>query len=321
MEIKSFLGKMKKTYYLLLLPIVFIACQKEQNMLPEAKPIYSDHKNIWEQRNLFGKVKQIEWYKSKNDEGKVLKNLTEKYTDFGKLLEISSYDENEELIQKDSYEFDENQEMTYIKSKNIIDGSLNYVLSVEYDSFENTETKNIEWQNGFYQTKSFFDSNDNLLKQRIIDQDTSFIDFKYQYNDQGKITVEEQFAENRLISKIKNSYDENNRLIRTAKRINQQESITEWQWKNDRIVEELIYSARRNSEPRLEETTEFDRLYNPILKTFYGGSNPLWELKYDYEYDEKANWTLREIWIKEIHKGSENFKLAYIEKRKIEYWE
>jgi len=87
-------------------------CKEKTELNTDLVPTYSDYENAWESNNLYGKIKELKQLKA-NSQGenkfeKPILNLTQKFTDFGEIKEIESYDNFGELIQKDVYEFDNN---------------------------------------------------------------------------------------------------------------------------------------------------------------------------------------------------------------------
>lgn len=319
---------MHKTYISILLLLLIFGCEKNLNYATDLKPKYSDFENDREQRNLFGKVKQIGWYKItyQNDkkEGKRILNLKEEFTEFGSLKENSNYDNNGELIQSDVYEYDENDFLQKVVSTNKR-AKISYVINVYHDTINKKRTRKVFVNDSLNQKITvFYNDKDFVIKQIAIEQnDTTIAKHEYKFNDVDKLVLERQIdiESNKPIITNEYSYDKNGNLNYFSYKTGWTELITETEWKNQRISKQTEYTIAADSKKHLGQITEFDRLYNQTNTKIYENSELNRELKYEYEFDEKGNWTKREVSMKEHFADSNEFKPIYSETREIKYWE
>ena len=87
---------LRKIYLLILLSIFLQNCKETTELNIDLKPTYSDYENDREQRNLYGKVKELEQYKAIFQDGKdkreSLPTLKENFTEFGSLQTAEYFD-------------------------------------------------------------------------------------------------------------------------------------------------------------------------------------------------------------------------------------
>lgn len=320
---------MYKFYILLLLLLTTgFSCEKKQEHLIDLKPIYTDFENVWEERNFFGKVLEVEWYKTEfqNDkkDGKSILKLKEKFTAFGALKEITNFDNVGKLIQKDEFEFDAKEFFTKSVSTNKR-ASINYILTVQNDSINKTSTRNILINDSIKQVvKVFYNNKDYVIKQIAFEQnDTTIFHYKYKFNKADKIISEIQFEENieEPFSTNEYEYDDNGNLIKFSYKTKWTEFITETEWKNERIYKKTEYTVSEDLKKYLNEVTEYDELFNPINSKTYKNSQLNRELNYQYKFDKIGNWIMRNVSMKEHFLDSNKFTPIYEENRKFKYWE
>ena len=318
---------MRKIYTLFLLLIIVFSCDKNRNNPTDIKPKYSNFQNDWQEKNLFGKVKEIEWYKSTyqddKKEGKAILNLKEKFTDFGNLKEISNFDNQGVLIQKNTHKYNNEKFNFKIINKNNQTNST-YIFIRKKDTINKTETRKIFVNDSLNEeVKSFFDENGRVFKQiKIEGNDTTITRNKYKLNNKDKIISETQVRENVdgpiFIEKYK--YDEKGKLIKFSHKSFGTEHITKTEWKNGRISKRAHYFISQDLKKHLNEETEYDKLYNPIDSKIYEDSKLNRELKYQYEFDQNGNWIKRNVSMKQYFANSKEFIPIYNETRKIKYW-
>ncbi len=302
-------------------------CDKKRDYPTDLKPKYSDFENDREQRNLFGKVKEVEWYKTvyQNDkkDGKRILNLKEEFTEFGSIKENSNYDNSGELIQNDVYEYDENDFLQKIISTNKRTQN-SYVMAVYHDTINKTSKRKVVVNDSVnHEVIVFYNDKDYVIKQIAIEQnDTTIVEHKYKFNEADKLVLERQndIESNKPIVTNKYSYDENGNLIHSSYKTEWIELITEKKWENERISKQTEYTISADSIKHLDQVTEFDGLYNQINSKIYENSELNRELKYEYEFDKNGNWIKREVSMKEHYAKSKEFKPIYLETRKITYW-
>ena len=319
---------LQKFNLLILLLIIGLSCQEKQEYPTDLKPTYTDFENSWDERNLFGKVKDIEWYKTvfqnSDNEGKSNLNLIETFTEFGSLKENSNYGSDGELIQKDIYEYDNQKSHIKTISKNI-PAKINYILTVKDDTINKTRTTKVIVNDTFNkQVKIFYDNKDIPSRKIEIEQkDTTNIKFQYNFNDGNKKLAELQIDQNTndTIYSSKNTYDQKGNLILSSYKLYGSEYITETEWKKGHIKKQTDYTILPDLTKNLNEVIEYDDLFNPINSKIYENSKINRELKYEYEFDDKGNWIKREVSMKENFTGSKKYKPIYVETRKIKYWE
>jgi hypothetical protein len=304
-----------------------ISCGENEIDISDLKPIYSDFENVWEKRNLFGKVKEIEFskivYQNQIKVGKSNKVFIEKFTKFGALREKSNFNENDKFFQKDVYEFDGE-----ILIKNISTnkkGVKNYVLNIKTDTINNTIINEWSINDTLNLTmKLFYNQNDLLIKKIIIKQnDTTVANNEYIFDKANRIVTERQIEEynDEPIYVNKYIYDNFGNLTKSIHKTTWTTFVTETEWKENRILKQTEYTISADKKQHLDQESKFDKLYNPINIKIYNNSELNRELKYDYIFDKKGNWTQREVKMKEHFAGSSKFIPIYSEIRKIEYWE
>lgn len=312
---------------MILLVFLALGCDRKRNSSTDLKPTYSNFDNDREQRKLFGKVKQVEWYKTvyQNDkkDGKRILNLKEEFTEFGSIKENSNYDNSGELIQNDVYEYDKNDFLQKIVSTNKRTQN-SYVMAVYHDTINKTSKRKVVVNDSVnHEIIVFYNDKDFVIKQIAIEQnDTTIVEHKYEFNEADKLVLERQndIESNKPIVTNKYSYDENGNLIHSSYKTEWIELITEKTWENQRISKQTEYTVSPDLKKNLDQITEFDELYNQINSKIYENSELNRELKYEYEFDENGNWIKREVSMKEHFAKSKEFKPIYLETRKITYW-
>jgi hypothetical protein len=307
---------------------LILGCEKNRNYRADLKPKYSEFENDREQRNLFGKVKKIEWYKttyqSDKKDGKRILNLKEKFTEFGNLKEKSNYDNSGDLVQNDVYEYDENDFLQKMISTNKRTQN-NYIMTAHHDTINKISKRKVVVNDSVnHEIIVYYNKKDFVIKQIAIKQiDSTIVEFKYEFNDADKLVLERQIdiENNKPIVSYEYLYNKKGDLIKSSYKTEWIESITENEWVNQRISKQTEYTVTTDLKKHLEQVTEFDRLYNQTNTKIYENSELNRELKYEYEFDEKGNWIKREVSMKEHFANSKEFTPIYSETREIKYWE
>ena len=251
-------------------------------------------------------------------------NLKEKFTEFGSLKENSNYDNSGELIQNDIYEYDENDLLQKMISTNKR-VQIGYIMTVYNDTINKTSTRKVVVNDSLNQEITvYYNDSDYVVKQIAIEQnDTIIAKHEYQFNEADKLVLERQvdIESKKPIVTNEYSYDENGNLNRYSYKMEWAELITETEWENQRISKQTEYTVKADLKKHLDQITEFDRFFNQTNTKTYENSELKRELKFEYEFDEKGNWTKREVSMKEHFENSKEFKPIYSETREIKYWE
>lgn len=317
---------MRKFYILILISILLQNCKETSEFDTDLKPTYYDFENDREQRNLYGKIKEVEQYKAlfKNGEytrEEPLPTLIEKFTEFGSLNKTEYFDDYEKTTQIDLFYYNENDFLAKSISENHLTNQKTVQL-ISYDSINKTTIRNLTINDTLnYKFISTFDSNDLIVKQLKIEaQDTVVRSYEYRFNDNKKRILEKEFEEGKELSVATYKYDDENQLIEYSNKYEWMELLTETEWKNNRIKKQILYTISANLNKHLERITEYDKLFNPINQKIYESSELNRELKYDYEFDQFGNWIKRTVSMKEYFANSDKFIPIYVESREIKYW-
>ncbi|MFI2741478.1 hypothetical protein ACG2LH_01950 [Zhouia sp. PK063] len=313
---------MRKIYLLILMSFFLHNCKENTDL----KPNYSDFENDLEQRNLYGKVKELEQYKAIFQNGEdtrdPLLNLREKFTEFGSLNKAEYFDNYGKITQIDHFYYDDNHFLKKSISENNL-ANQKTVQLISYDSIKKTTTRNITFNDSLnYKFISTFDSNDLIAKQiKIEAKDTVVRSYEYKFNDDNKKTLEKEFEEGKELSIGTYKYDKENQLIEYSNKEEWMELLTQTEWKNNRIFKQTDYTISADLKKYLDRITEYDRQFNPVNIKIYENSELNRELEYDYEFDQFGNWIKRTVSMKEHFANSNKFIPIYIESREIKYWE
>jgi hypothetical protein len=161
-------------------------CKEKTELNTDLKPTYSDYENAWESNNLYGKIKVLKQLKA-NSQGetnfeKPILNLIQNFTDFGEIKKIESYDNFGELIQKDVYEYDNNNFLIKTISTNK-PAELNYIMTVKNDTVNKNSIRTIIINDSLKQQVTvFYDKKDFVTKQVAIEKgDTTSVNHKYHF--------------------------------------------------------------------------------------------------------------------------------------------
>ncbi|WP_338375033.1 hypothetical protein [uncultured Flavobacterium sp.] len=207
----------------------------------------------------------------------------------GLLAEHYKYDDNEIVINRTGFSYDENnrvKEEIYFRNKQTMQSR----LSIEYDD------------NGNRASEVFYDKN-----FKIISKTTSL------YNSYNQLLSSQTLIENgSLDSEISKTYDEKKRLISKATfevfdnsktreefEYDQNDNMTTWKvFKNEKLISETVY--------------KYDFKNNVIFHIVYDGNgNEIYKKQLEYTYDNNENW---------ISKKTTLNNLVLYTSRKIEYY-
>lgn len=306
--------------------LILLNCKERTELNTDLKPTYSDFQNDWQVRNIFGKIKQIEFYKAtyqdNEKEPEPILVFVEKFTKFGSLQDKSNYDSFGNLFQKDVYEFDKELLIENISSDKF--GNENYTLIIETDTIKNF-TKNKWYKNdSLVTTMELYYNSKDLLEKKIVYEhnDTTITLNKYKFDESGNVIMETEISEksNDTIQQNEYSYNEDGNLTKSINKMGWMTLVTDTKWENDRINEQKKYTISTDLQKHLNEVIEYDKLFNPVNSKIYKKSKLKRELKYDYEFDQKGNWIKKTVSMKEHFENSNKFIPIYIESRKIKYW-
>lgn len=240
---------MKKLYAFLLLSIIILSCGRKTEIPTDLKPTYSDFKNVLQEKNLYGKVKEIGWYKTvyqkDREDDKAILNLREGFTDFGALKEASCYDDQGELTQNDIFEYDNKKFIVRTISKNK-PANINYIATRQRDSINKTETSKILINDSLKQeVKVFFNDKGKVIKQVNVDgKDTTITRTNYEIDKAGKIISEVRTEGNDTEPTYVDDYkyDKNENLIESSFKAWGSTQIIKIEWKNGRIYRKTQYT-------------------------------------------------------------------------------
>lgn len=301
-------------------------CKEKAKLNTDLKPTYSDFENAWESNNLYGKIKELKQFKS-NSQGenkfeKPILNLIQKFTDFGEINEVESYDDFGEPIQKDVYAYDNNDYLIKTISTNK-PAELNYVMTVKNDTVNKNSVRTIIINDSLkQQVKVFYDKKNLVTKQVAIEKgDTTTVNHKYHFENDNLISeIQFERDEKKPNQEFHYKYDNNGNLVENSTKTEWIEYLTKTEWKDNRILKQTEYTISADLKKHLDRITEYDRLFNPVNIKIFENSKLKRELDYKYEFDKFGNWTKRTVSMKEHFANSNKFIPIYRETREIIYW-
>ena len=318
---------MRKFYFLTLLSIILLNCQNKTELRADLKPFYSDYTNALQEKNLYGKVKKVEYLKTtfqntKNEDKTILKKI-EEYTDFGELKKVEYFDNFGELTQTNIIDYNKNQK--FIKSVSINKSNKsNIIQTSEYDSIKNTSELTVYVNDTIdHKTTFYYGKNDYQVKRiSVKGNDTTEINSEQIFNENNKLVfaTEKEKGNDKSTITIRNKYNNNNNLIESSHKTEWVEMLSETEWKDGRISKQTSYTISADLKKHLNNVTEFDILFNIINSKEYEDSNLHRELKFDYEFDENGNWIKKNVSMIEHFNNSKEFVTIYVDTRKISYW-
>ncbi|UAB82038.1 hypothetical protein INR76_04580 [Marixanthomonas sp. SCSIO 43207] len=316
-------------FYLLFFTFLIISCENNTDIVnKDLKPSYINFKNAWDERNLYGEVKEIKKYKTifqnSNQEGKSKLIFKEIFTDFGAIKEIEYFDDSGQTLQKENYKYDNNGYLLKYTFKN--PSRNRRIVQLLVNDTINNITKKSYFVNGTLnqQFTLFYNDEDYITKYISIENnDTINVFTTYKFNEQSKMLwsfqKEEQTGDTILVNHFVYN-DIGNFMEYTSNNPNQGGIFNKYEWKNDRVSKIEHYIIYPGLSKRLSDITEYDRQFNPINVKEFIESKINTELKYQYKFDKTGNWIERTVYMKEHYINSKKFTPAYIEKRKIKYW-
>jgi len=318
---------LRHIYPIALLLIILFNCDNKSVLRTDLQPVYSDFKNALQEKNLYGKVKKIEYNKTtfQNAEipDKAVLNKIEEYTDFGELEKVQYFDDFGELLQTNIIEY--NKDKKFVKSLSISESNnLKILQTVSYDSIQNTRETTIFINDSINtKTTSFFGEDDYPKREIIIEKnDTLEVNYRFILEESGKIKSVYKIEKGNKNSELLYSYEyENNCLVKSTHKNKWTESISEIEWKNGRILKQTNYTISADSVKHINNIMEFDILYNSIGSKDFEDSKLSRELKFEYEFDKHGNWISKNASVKEYSTNSNEFVPVYVDTRKISYWE
>ncbi len=316
---------LRNIYIIFSLTIIGFSCKNESELKTDLKPTYSDFENDRQQRNLYGKVKELEQFKATFQDGKTtnkpLPVLKEEFSEFGSLTKAEYFDNYGKTTQVDQFYYNENDYLMKSISNNQL-ANQKTVQLVSYDTINKTTTRTVKINDSLnYKFISTYNNREIITKQvKIQNKDTIVRTYEYIYNDDNKIVLEKEFEEGKELSIGTYEYDNENNLIEYFNKYEWMELLKVNEWKNNRISRQTEYTISADLKKHLDELTEYDKLFNPVNSKIYENSELNRELKYDYEFDNFGNWIKRIVAMKEHFANSDKFIPIYIESRKIKYW-
>ncbi|MCI2230494.1 hypothetical protein MC378_15065 [Polaribacter sp. MSW13] len=272
-------------------------------------------------------MKKIEYFKTtfqKNEkEDKLILKKIEEYTDFGELKKAEYFDNYGKVVQTNFIDYNKNQK--FIKSVSISKSDNSKIIqTAEYDSIKKTsEITAFVNDSVNYKMITYFEDNDYPIKQISIKKrkDTTEINYEYDFDHNGKIKLAVQKEKGNEKPMTTNLYKyENNNLIETSLKTEWVEMISETEWKEKRISKRTSYTILEDLKKKINNITEFDKLYNTINSKEFEDSKLNRELNFEYEFDGNGNWIKKKVSMKEHFINSNEFIPIYVETRKISYW-
>jgi len=167
-----------------------------------------------------------------------------------------------------------------------------------------------------------YDAQNRIIKKTNYNPDGSAVlEYVFTYGSNGGIESKatQNAVTKKVISKTEYKYESPESYLlfydgKFARRI----KLT----KDDkcRIVESNLYEEDKNLENKI--TTSFDDKNNIIESIVYSpNGNQIEKTKYEYDYDNKGNWTKQNIYEWTFRDGNEPYKLTIIKQRTITYSE
>jgi len=170
--------------------------------------------------------------------------------------------------------------------------SVHITSFVAIEKFGEIETGDKGWENEWEnETKVYFNDKGNFVEQKVYDGDGELIDlYRNKYDDKGNPVEQKGYdGDGKLTFKEKLKYDD-------------KEDLIEYKW----------YYGDGELRSRLKY--KYDDKKNMIEKKDYNRNNgETYNYYYEYEFDDKENWTQQIIF--------KNDKAAYIIKRKFKYFD
>jgi hypothetical protein len=307
--------------------IIGLNCENKSDLRSDLQPVYSDFKNALQEKNIYGKVKIIKYFKTtfqnaESDDEAIL-NKIEEYTNFGEPKKVEYFNINGERRLANIIDYNKNKK--YVKTVTISESNNSKIIqTVQYDSLKNTSELNIFVNDTIDQKlTSFFDKNDYIIKRvSVKENDTTEIINEYKFDDSNNILFsrQQEKGNDQSITTSLNKYDSDDNLIETIYKTEWVEMISEWEWKNGRISKQTSYTIAADLTKYTDNIAEFDILYNIINSKEFKDSKLDRELKFDYEFDQNGNWIKKKVSMKEHFINSKEFIPIYVDTREISYW-
>lgn len=320
---------MNKLPYLILILTILASCKNEL----ELKPKYSDFKTDLEARGLFGKVKKFSQFRAgfKDVDGNQLEkpvpNLKEEFTSFGSVKKMENFDSFGKSQQITVNFYDENnylvKYLTTNKNQNL---PQKIEETIEHDSVKNKKIRNITMNDSIhYVVFENYGKFDQIQKQVMIENgDTITRIFEYKFNDNNKIVWQKETKIDTILSDYninEYKYNSDGNMIVSIQGNEWLKFKMENEFEGGYLTKSKEYTITADLKENLREEIEYDKYYNPTNQKIYENSKLNRELKNEYKFDGKGNWTEKKVSLKEHFANSNKFIPIYIESRKIKYWE
>jgi hypothetical protein len=147
----------------------------------------------------------------------------ENYNSSGKIEKYFQYDDNQNLIQVNSFTYTNSSSIETTVSINPKGDTLTKVTTeTVYNTFGNVESKNIYNSKGdkVKEIKFTYDTYNNINKKETIDLETGksdIVSYKLTYNDLGQVIKRESYSNGKLTNNQAYSYNTNNGIGVTIK--------------------------------------------------------------------------------------------------------
>ena len=316
---------MRKIFKILILLTLISSCQEEKSNRSDIKPVYFDYENSWDEWNLFGKVKSITEFRANfkaNDELDEKKLQSKKwFTDFGAIKRTEYFGTFGDITQIEEYKYDSNNNQ--LESNTELVGAKRKIKTVtKNDTINKTTTHKSYLNDSLAEINIIFYGDDDRVKRHleIKNNDTikSTLNSKYDGNDnlvsevQTEINGEESETTGNYFQ-----YDENDRIISSTFEMYHTKYISKYKWSDNKIISREDYSILPDESKHFNESYEYDENFNPIIHKKYIESQIDQVTKYEYELDDRGNWTKRTVFLKQSRLGSKDFEKVYVELREI----
>ncbi len=321
---------MKLTLFSIIISLMFFNCTTAPKDQKDLTPVYFDFENALQEKNLYGNVKRIEYYKTESlitqKTKEPILNKIEEYTNFGEIEKVERYNQRGNLIQIDHLEYNDKNDWIKTISIDKTSNSITSTRVVKYDSTHNIH-KRLVYKNDTlnYQSVTYSNNNNDPLKNIVIKKNdtVAIVDFEHRYNSKNQIifTKRNVIDDNYKYSNSeKNIYDDNNRLIKCIYLNEVVKSEGIYDWKQGRIIQITSYLTSSDSIRNISNITKFDSLNNTTYSKEFEDSDLKNEIKIDYEFDENGNWINKTVYRKKHKPELTDFEVINVYRRKIGYW-
>lgn len=300
--------------------LLITACNLSGKRSCENSPTYFNTKNDLDEYNLFGSIRNIVDYIE--DDGRKNIRSSHSFTKLGLLSHVINYGSDSTLSNDTYYKYDDKDRKIWSK-ENMRDENTYLVTKFKYDTLNYDQ---IEYTKGTIFTDTINYVSYNKLDDRgIVIRDsivyeyfTSVNDYKYDYNNNGKINELLIIENDTIVSQeIKYFYNKSNKIQRVTTKTKNEFFVTDYSWNDEILISEKNYLVNKQKDTVPTESTSFDDNFNPIVKEFYNSNFKIESSQsYKYEFDQKCNWISQDVLNVTADKKEVKTKIV----REIIYW-